>query len=48
MHVHHALIPVAVVAALTIAAAPAGAQSGPPEVQVHYSDVYDVLLARSR
>ena len=37
-------IAVAAAATLAIAAAPAVAESGPPEVQVHYSDVYDVLL----
>ena len=44
MRVQLALIPVAAAASLTFTAAPAIAQSGPPEVQVHYSDVYDVLL----
>jgi hypothetical protein len=31
-------------AVMTTAAVPAAAQTGPPEVQVHYSDVYNVLL----
>jgi hypothetical protein len=45
MRFQHALIPVAAAAALaSTAAAPAVAQTGPPEVQVHYNDVYDVLL----
>ena len=44
MRVQRSLIPVAAAATLAIAAPPSVAQSGPPEVQVHYSDVYDVLL----
>ena len=44
MRVQHALINVAAAAGLAMTAAPAVAQTGPPEVQVHYSDVYDVLL----
>jgi hypothetical protein len=44
MHLQHAFIPVAAAATLTITAAPTAAQTGPPEVQVHYGDVYDVLL----
>jgi hypothetical protein len=44
MHLHHAFIPVAVAAILTMTAVPTAAGNGPPEVQVHYSDVYDVLL----
>jgi len=43
MHLHHIFVPVAA-ASLAMIAAPAVAQTGPPEVQVHYSDVYDVLL----
>jgi hypothetical protein len=43
MRLHHALVTVATAAGLAIAAPPA-ANAGPPEVQVHYSDVYDVLL----
>ena len=35
---------IVVLAALAATAAPVAAQSGPPEVQVHYSDMYDVLL----
>jgi len=44
MRSQRAFIPIVAAATLAIAAAPAVAQSGPPEVQVHYSDVYDVLL----
>jgi hypothetical protein len=45
MRTYHVLIAVTAAAAgLTTAAAPVAAQSGPLEVQVHYSDVYDVLL----
>ena len=44
MRVQHALITVAAAAGLAMTAAPAVAQTGPLEVQVHYSDVYDVLL----
>jgi hypothetical protein len=44
MRFQHGFIPAAAAAALVITAAPAVAQSGPPQVQVHYSDVYDVLL----
>ena len=40
----HAFIPAAAAAGLVLAAVPTAAQAGPPEVQVHYSDVYDVLL----
>ena len=44
MRVQHALIPVATAACLAVSVTPAVALGGPPEVQVHYSDVYDVLL----
>ena len=44
MRLHHALIPVAAAVGLAMTATPAVAQPGPLEVQVHYSDVYDVLL----
>jgi hypothetical protein len=44
MRSQRSFVPVVAAATLVIAAAPAVAQSGPPEVQVHYSDVYDVLL----
>jgi hypothetical protein len=44
MRFQRSFIPVAAVTTLAMAAAPAVAQSGPPEVRVHYSDVYDVLL----
>ena len=44
MRVQHALIPVAAAACLAMTAAPAVAHPTPLEVQVHYSDVYDVLL----
>jgi hypothetical protein len=45
MRTYHVLIAVtAAAASLTTAAPPVAAQSGRPEVQVHYSDVYDVLL----
>jgi hypothetical protein len=44
MRSQRSFVPVVTAATLVIAAAPAVAQSGPPEVQVHYSDVYDVLL----
>lgn len=44
MHLPNAFIPVAAAAGLIMTASPTAAQTGPPEVQVHYSDVYDVLL----
>jgi hypothetical protein len=44
MHFQHAFVLVAAAASLIITAPPTAAQTGPPEVQVHYSDVYDVLL----
>jgi hypothetical protein len=47
MRSQRSIIPIVAAATLVIAAAPAVAQSGPPEVQVHYSDVYDVLLPDS-
>jgi hypothetical protein len=43
MDLAHAFIPIAA-ATVLIVTAPTAAQAGPPEVQVHYSDVYDVLL----
>jgi hypothetical protein len=45
MRTRHVLIAATAVAtALVTTAVPAAAQSGPPEVQVHYSDVFDLLL----
>jgi hypothetical protein len=44
MHLQHAFIPVAAAARAAMTAAPTAAQTGPPNVQVHYSNVYDVLL----
>jgi hypothetical protein len=44
MRSQRSFVPVVAAATLVIAAGPAVAQSGPPEVQAHYSDVYDVLL----
>ena len=44
MRYQSSFIAMAAAATLAIAAAPADAQGGTPEVQVHYSDVYDVLL----
>ena len=40
MRSQRSFVPVVAAATLVIAAAPAVAQSGPPDVQVHYSDVY--------
>ena len=40
----HGLASTAAAAALAFSAAPTAAQAAPPLVQVHYSDVYDVLL----
>jgi hypothetical protein len=44
MRRHHRSTLVLTAIGLAIGAAPAPAEAGPPEVQVHYSDVYDVLL----
>ena len=44
MNLHHGLATTAAAVALAISAAPTVAQAAPPDVQVHYSDVYDVLL----
>lgn len=44
MNLHPGLATTAVTIALAITAAPTVAQAAPPEVQVHYGDVYDVLL----
>ena len=44
MNLHHALASTAAAIAVAISAAPTVAQAAPPQVQVHYSDVYDVLL----
>jgi hypothetical protein len=44
MHFQRSFIAVSAMAALSVGATPAVAQSGPPEVQVHYSNVFDVLL----
>ena len=44
MRFQRALISLAAAAVLPIIAAPTAAQAGPPQEQVHYSDVDDVLL----
>jgi hypothetical protein len=44
MRLRQVLIPVATGAILLIAAGPTAARSGPLDVQVHYSDAYDILL----
>ena len=44
MNLHHALASTAAAIALAISAAPTMAHAAPPNVQAHYSDVYDVLL----
>ena len=44
MNLHHVLASTAAAMALAISATPTVAQAAPPQVQVHYGDVYDVLL----
>jgi hypothetical protein len=44
MRFNPVLIAAAAIAALASTAVPAAAQTGPPQVQLHYTDTYDVLL----